>query len=745
VAPPVIALAKLGRVRGQARNERDRVNRAPCGWGWLDRGGTVWFAPRRSRTTQKRKIDALLQTSLYPGTGAKAKRLAGAFASLLVATLVAACGQKSPQQPIIPDTVGSGNVGAGGSGGRSIADSGTRRDASSDGPREMIDADVACPSSDQEGGTPCGAGCSSLCASGHACRTKLDCDSGACMMGVCAAATCVDAVMNDTETDVDCGGTCPPCADAKTCKVPKDCVSSVCTNLLCRAATCADGVRNGAEADVDCGGTCTKPCAAGQRCNAPKDCRSGACSGNICACPPGMVTVPILGAGNLLHRCHRGHVRSVPALHQQTTPLRAISPPIAPGTPLTCPRIIGHRPDTTLPVTSIDWCDAFAFCRANDKHLCGKIGGGTNAVGDYADATKSEWFNACSAQGSNVYPYSDTYNPVACNGLDAWNTDASAPAVRPVVSNNGSDRPWTLRRGLPGHLWDERQRSGVGGFVRCSRGRRRRLPSPRGIVRFHAAAASVRSQFHHDGGRRNQCRYAEHGVGRNWLFGVANRIAAGERHRVVRVLCAPLDRAALGRAPAPGVDAGGARQERLPMASLPSHVVAALALGTFFDRPSLPRRVWVLGAACAMVPDADVIGFSIRGSTTAICWGIGGFRIRWYSPRLWRLSSPRRCALRISARNLGRVWLYLFLATASHGVLDAFTDGGLGVAFFAPLDESRYFFPVRPIRVSPIDATRFFAVRGLAVLASEMMWIWLPAFLLSASTPMGRRLLGKCR
>ena len=45
--------------------------------------------------------------------------------------------------------------------------------------------------------------------------------------------------------------------------------------------------------------------------------------------------------------------------------------------------------------------------------------------------------------------------------------------------------------------------------------------------------------------------------------------------------------------------------------------------------------------------------------------------------------------------------MFLFLAIASHGLLDAFTDGGLGVAFFAPFDSTRYFFPVTPIEVSP--------------------------------------------
>jgi hypothetical protein len=43
---------------------------------------------------------------------------------------------------------------------------------------------------------------------------------------------------------------------------------------------------------------------------------------------------------------------------------------------------------------------------------------------------------------------------------------------------------------------------------------------------------------------------------------------------------------------------------------------------------------------------------------------------------------------------------YFFVVTASHGILDAMTDGGLGVAFFAPFDDTRYLFPFRPIKVT---------------------------------------------
>jgi hypothetical protein len=74
-----------------------------------------------------------------------------------------------------------------------------------------------------------------------------------------------------------------------------------------------------------------------------------------------------------------------------------------------------------------------------------------------------------------------------------------------------------------------------------------------------------------------------------------------------------------------------------------------------------------------------------------------------------------------------RVWLFLFLAMASHGALDALTKGGLGVAFFAPFSPKRYFFPYRPLLVSPLSINQFLTSRGVAILVNEMRWVWAPS------------------
>jgi len=44
---------------------------------------------------------------------------------------------------------------------------------------------------------------------------------------------------------------------------------------------------------------------------------------------------------------------------------------------------------------------------------------------------------------------------------------------------------------------------------------------------------------------------------------------------------------------------------------------------------------------------------------------------------------------------------------------------------FSGFDTTRYFFPFRPIEVSPIGA-RFFSERGLSVFYNEFAWVWLP-------------------
>jgi inner membrane protein len=162
------------------------------------------------------------------------------------------------------------------------------------------------------------------------------------------------------------------------------------------------------------------------------------------------------------------------------------------------------------------------------------------------------------------------------------------------------------------------------------------------------------------------------------------------------------------------------------MASAFSHAIVALAMGKALRNKELSWRELSLGAFCSALPDLDVIGlyFGIqygdmwghRGMTHSIVFAavLAGCLVGvWYR---------RRGAFAIMG-----VFLYFFLCTASHGVLDAMTNGGLGVAFFSPFDTTRYFFPLRPVLVSPIGITEFFSAYGARILASEAIWIWVPS------------------
>lgn len=175
------------------------------------------------------------------------------------------------------------------------------------------------------------------------------------------------------------------------------------------------------------------------------------------------------------------------------------------------------------------------------------------------------------------------------------------------------------------------------------------------------------------------------------------------------------------------------------MASVFSHVVAGAAIGSAGAAPGARVRLSVAAAVCAMVPDLDLFGLVV-----GVPWGhMLGHRGLTHSLAF----AAALAALVVAgwfdtdrfAGSRGRLWLVLFVATASHGVLDAMTDGGSGVAFFAPVDSTRYFLPWRPIPVSPIGVSRFFTQRGATIMRAEIVLIWLPSGVLALAAAVLRR------
>lgn len=138
-------------------------------------------------------------------------------------------------------------------------------------------------------------------------------------------------------------------------------------------------------------------------------------------------------------------------------------------------------------------------------------------------------------------------------------------------------------------------------------------------------------------------------------------------------------------------------------------------------------KFWLLSIVCPVIPDFDVIGFKL-GIPYANFWGHRGF---FHSLAFAFLVAVVATIIVISVQNVftrkGFGFLFYFwVLTASHGILDAMTSGGLGIALLAPFDNTRYFFPFTPIAVSPIGVSRFFSAWGWRVMKSELLWVWAP-------------------
>jgi inner membrane protein len=176
------------------------------------------------------------------------------------------------------------------------------------------------------------------------------------------------------------------------------------------------------------------------------------------------------------------------------------------------------------------------------------------------------------------------------------------------------------------------------------------------------------------------------------------------------------------------------------MASAFTHAFFAAAMGGAYARGRVPARFWVLAMLCAVLPDADVLAFGFgvpygsmfghRGFTHSLVFALAlGVLVAFVFFR----DAPNRAALAA----------FFSLATASHAALDMLTNGGLGVALFAPFSGRRYFFPFRPVEVSPIGVGEFFTEWGLVVILSELLWVWLPASLCLALVLIFRRARGR--
>jgi inner membrane protein len=149
------------------------------------------------------------------------------------------------------------------------------------------------------------------------------------------------------------------------------------------------------------------------------------------------------------------------------------------------------------------------------------------------------------------------------------------------------------------------------------------------------------------------------------------------------------------------------------------HVVLGTAVARFHDG-KLNWRSAIAFSTFSMMPDLDVIAFRFgipysapfghRGATHSIAFALLVGLFGWLLTKRWRST------------------LAVAFVVLSHPLLDALTDGGLGVALFWPLTNHRYFFPWNPLPVAPIGKGML-SLRGLYVIGVESL-VFLPLLFL---------------
>jgi inner membrane protein len=160
------------------------------------------------------------------------------------------------------------------------------------------------------------------------------------------------------------------------------------------------------------------------------------------------------------------------------------------------------------------------------------------------------------------------------------------------------------------------------------------------------------------------------------------------------------------------------------MATLVTHAALPFIVSGALDLDPRERtRVTVAAAIVSCLPDLDTLSF-LADVPARDPWGHrGGMHSIVFGLLLGAaamLFLPRR----------PRIWAFVLGAAVSHGLIDFFTHGDLGVALFAPFTAQRFLFPWGPIAVSPLGVDEMLGRFGALVLLNEALVVLLPAWLI---------------
>lgn len=159
------------------------------------------------------------------------------------------------------------------------------------------------------------------------------------------------------------------------------------------------------------------------------------------------------------------------------------------------------------------------------------------------------------------------------------------------------------------------------------------------------------------------------------------------------------------------------------MTTIVTHMAIPLLLRAALGPKKISNRLLCVGMTASILPDLDVILFRF-GVAYANQFGHRGASHSLLF--VFILALLALCFARFLRCTRWQAFWFVGVCALSHSLLDALTHGGLGVAWFWPFESTRYTFPYTPIVASPFNPKHFLTMRGVPVIISELLWIWLP-------------------
>jgi len=172
------------------------------------------------------------------------------------------------------------------------------------------------------------------------------------------------------------------------------------------------------------------------------------------------------------------------------------------------------------------------------------------------------------------------------------------------------------------------------------------------------------------------------------------------------------------------------------MPTILTHPAVPLAIAVGLGRGTVSRKLLAAGVVASVLADIDVLGFHL-GISYGAEWGHRGLTHSLFFALI--IAVLGASLARHLASTPKKAFWFLLATAASHGILDAFTNGGLGIALLWPFSPERFFAPFRPIQVSPLSLSGILSMRGVAVLWSELLWVWLPCIFVTTMMVAYRR------